>query len=639
MPLFVLLAAGAAWWAPTREIGVVLVLLLATVYLFVFEVVEIDVAGIIVMVLIGLISAASAAFGFMTPLVPAERLFDGFASNAVVSIIAVMIIGAGLDRTGIMNRVAAFIMHRAGHAEARIVPAVSGTTGLISGFMQNVGAVALFLPVVARISARTGLPMTRILMPMGFSAILGGTLTMVGSSPLILLNDLLAASPLPDGQAIPPWSMFSVTPIGLVLVGVGIAYFALAGRRVLPKERQGLGGAARAQRTAHYFQELYGLEGEIVELSVPADSSLAGRALGEVERAYRVRVVAAGRAGETTVLDSGGLDYEMPLEGGDVLGVFASPGALAAFVEDNRLTVRPQLDVLAEVLAPMRAGVAEVVVSPASGLIGKSARDVRLRKSYGCALLAVQRGGKSLLKGEHIRDLPLQSGDTLVVHTPWKALARLEGDRDFLVVTSGYPHEDIRPHKERPALLFFGLAVCLLVFTDVRLSLALMAGAIGMVVSGVLRIDEAYRAVSWKTVFLLASLIPLGMAVENSGTAAWISAQVLGLLGAQADWVFLLALMVMATLFTLVMSNIGATVLLVPLAVNIALGIGANPAVFALAVALSTSNAFILPTHQVSALIMGPGGYRVVDFMRAGSVMSVLFLVTVLAMLVLFYGV
>jgi di/tricarboxylate transporter len=170
-------------------------------------------------------------------------------------------------------------------------------------------------------------------------------------------------------------------------------------------------------------------------------------------------------------------------------------------------------------------------------------------------------------------------------------------------------------------------------FTDIRLSVALLTGAMGMVLTGVLKIEEAYESVSWKTVFLLASLIPLGLAVETTGTAKWIAEQVLSVVGDMPVWVIQASIAVLATFFTLVMSNVGATVLLVPLAVNIAIGAGANPAVFALTVALATSNSFLIPTHQVNALIMGPGGYRVADFMRAGGIMTIIFLVVLIVMM------
>ena len=228
----------------------------------------------------------------------------------------------------------------------------------------------------------------------------------------------------------------------------------------------------------------------------------------------------------------------------------------------------------------------------------------------------------------------MQAGDTLVVHTAWDALERVESDRDFVVVTSEYPRsEQLRPDKLIPAIIFFGIALFMVLFTDVRLSVALLTGAMGMVLSGVLKIEEAYQSVSWKTVFLLASLIPLGLAVETTGTAKWIAEQVLSVVGEMPIWVIQSAVAVLSTFFTLVMSNVGATVLLVPLAVNIAVGAGGDPAIFALTVAIATSNSFLIPTHQVNALIMGPGGYRVPDFMRAGGIMTVLFLVVMIIMM------
>jgi di/tricarboxylate transporter len=235
------LVIGFFLWniVPSREIAWVCCVLLLTIYLFGFEIVPIDVAAICIMVLLGLSDFFAPWFGLRSGLIPAEHLFDGFSSNAVIAIIAVMIIGAGLDRTGFMSTVATQILKLAGKTEKRIVPLISCTVGIISGFMQNVGAAALFLPVVSRISVRTNMPLSRMLMPMGFAAILGGTMTMVGSSPLILLNDLIITSNqlLPASAKMETFNLFDVAPIGIALLITGIGYFFLAGHHVLPDNK------------------------------------------------------------------------------------------------------------------------------------------------------------------------------------------------------------------------------------------------------------------------------------------------------------------------------------------------------------------------------------------------------------------
>lgn len=627
--VFVALGTYLATVVPTIEIAWVSAVLLLTIYLFAFEVVDVDVAAITVMVLLGLTSLLAPYMGLEKGLVDTSLLFNGFASNAVMSIVAVMIIGVGLDKTGLMTKVAAFILKIGGTTEGRIIPIISATVGFISSFMQNVGAAALFLPVVSRISARSGLPMSRLLMPMGFTAILGGTMTMVGSSPLILLNDLILTSNkvLPADQQMDTWSLFSVTPIGIVMITVGILYFVIAGRFVLPAIKTEGGEASTASK---YFKETYGIEYNLHELKVDIGSPLLGRNLMVLERAYKIRIVAICAGDKEPIYPN--RDTELAV--GQVLGIVAGPASIKNFSEAAKATATTKLTVFKDLFDSSKSGIAEVVIPPGSSLIGKSSVDVWMRKTYGLSVMAIHRGGETIREGTGVRDLPFQAGDTLVCHTSWDSLTRLKKDsKNFIVVTTEYPHEESRPHKLGFALFFFAVALFMVLFTDLRLSVALLTGAVGMILSGVLSIDEAYQAVSWKTVFLLASLIPLGMAVETTGTAKWIADQTLVLMDGSPIWVIQLAIAILATFFTLVMSNVGATVLLVPLAVNIAIGAGANPAVFALTVALATSNSFLIPTHQVNALIMGPGGYRVPDFMKAGGIMTILFLIVLMVMM------
>ena len=614
----------------TFEMVVVLGLLVMTIALFVSEIVRVDVAAFSIMVLLGLMTAVPG----LENLVDTRNLFDGFASNAVISIIAVMIIGAGLDRTGAMSTVATWITRVGGRTESRIVLLISATVGVISSFMQNVGAAALFLPVVSRVSSRTGLPMSRLLMPMGFCAILGGTMTLVGSSPLILLNDLLISinGTIAEDAQMQTFSLFSVTPIGAALIATGLLYFILLGRFVLPSGPRE--DRVSNQSTLEYYNATYGLDGVPHEIDVPRDSLLIGHTLDDLQSAFGVQVIATSFQGMIHHAPPRDVVIEAPAK----LAIIASAAAIADLKESFDLPEASELDTFSEALNPGKAGIAEVVIPPGSGIIGNTMRGLWMRKVFGLATLVIYRGGKALTRDNSVfGDLPLEAGDTLVCHTQWDALVRLEKNRDFVVVTTDFPHEDLRPKKIGWALLFFVIAVSLVLLSDLRLSLCLLVGALGMILTRVISIDEAYDAVSWSTVFLLASLIPLGQAVQSSGTAAWIAELVLTVLDGAPIWVIQASVAVLATFFTLVMSNVGATVLLVPLAVNIALGAGADPALFALTVAISTSNSFLIPTHQVNALLMGPGGYRVVDFMRAGGIMTVLFLIVSLTMLNLFY--
>lgn len=278
----------------TTEMAVVMGLLAFTVFLFVSEIVRIDLAAVIVLVLVGLLSYVPG----LGSLADISQLFDGFASNAVISIIAVMIVGAGLDKTGLMNKVAAIILKHGGTTETRILPIVSGTVGVISSFLQNVGAAALFLPVVSRISSRSGIPMSRLLMPMGFCAILGGTITMVGSSPLILLNDLILAAntTLPDSEQMAPFHLFSVTPIGLALVATGILYFVILGRFVLPTNSRE--NASSGVSIKDYVRKLYGVNTDLFEIEFHEGSPVDGVVMAEFMRQHHIYILGSSYRGE-----------------------------------------------------------------------------------------------------------------------------------------------------------------------------------------------------------------------------------------------------------------------------------------------------------------------------------------------------
>lgn len=325
----------------TFEMIVVLGILAVTILLFVTEFFRIDFTAILVMVSLGVLSQAPG----LSNLADTTRLFEGFASNAVISIIAVMIIGAGLDKTGLMSKVASTILKYGGNTEVRIVPIISGTVGVISSFMQNVGAAALFLPVVSRISLRTGFPLSRLLMPMGFCAILGGTITMVGSSPLILLNDLILAAnaALPSDQQMETFSLFSVTPIGLCLLVTGILYFVLFGRWVLPTQGSKDDGSGQ-QSVQEYLKKIYGLKSDLVEVVVPEGTILRGQTFANLMLAHNLYIIGSYHRGQRWFTPDLATRVKDPCR----LAILGRKKVIQQVADDYGLEVLQDLDVFAD---------------------------------------------------------------------------------------------------------------------------------------------------------------------------------------------------------------------------------------------------------------------------------------------------
>jgi di/tricarboxylate transporter len=547
----------------------------------------------------------------------------------VCSIIAVIIIGAGLDKTGVMNQVAGPIVKLAGSSEKRVITLISGTVGMISSFMQNIGAAALFLPAAQRIAKRMEVPVSRILMPMGFCAIIGGTITLVGASPTILLNDLMVLG----GEKLEPFGLFTQTPIGICLLSSAIMYFIVFGKLILPAGE----GEADKGVTAALMQEYRAL-GTVFELHIPDDfkEPMSLEELG-VRQRFLVTVVAindAARKEKNFVPRS--TDKIHPEDDIAVVGMARNVKQLA---QEYGWQIKDGPDVFAESLSRTNAGMAETIVSPRSELIGKTMSEVNFKELYGVNPVALFKGNKIFYSGlTHIR---MNMGDTLLLQGPWERFHILKNHPQPRALSFATPLEGeiMRPHKAKLAITWLAVALLQITVFKVQLSVALMSGALGMIITGVLSVDEAYRAVDWMTVFLLAGLIPLGIAFEKTGTAAFIAHRVLDLIGTPTPIILLAVVGIMTSFFTLVVSNVGATVLLVPLCMNMAVMAGGDPRMAALVVGLSASNTFVLPTHQVNALIMRPGGYRTIDYAKAGAVMTVIFLTVELAVLYFFYGI
>ena len=605
----------------TGDMILVLGLVVFTITMFMFERIRADATALVVLVVLG-----------FTGLVPATQLFTGFSGNAAISIIATMILGAGLDRTGALNRLAGWLLRRSNGMEERLIMLTSGVAGVMSGFMQNPSITSLFMPVVSRLSGRTGILLPRLLIPVAVAIIMGDALTMVGNSPMIMLNDLLASANrnLPSGAAtLQPFPMFRPFPIGVLLIIIGIAYFRTIGRKrlVVGEDKNVTPG-----RTESYFAQAYGIDGDVFELTVGADSPLVGLSVGEAEAEAGAPLFLALSTGSDARLSP---SADQMIWVNSVIGVMGRRDAVQEYAATRQLKLSTRLRNFADLFDPSRAGISEAVVPPTSRFIGRTQAELQLRKRFGISLLAINRDRK--IHRQDIRKMPIRAGDMLVFHSIWTDLAQGGEHRDFVAITD-YPKTEQRPHKIWWAIGVFVVSMGLALSTLAPISVALMGGAAAMIVTGVLNMDEAYAAINWKSVFLLACLLPLGWAMDSTGTANWIAQQVLEHVGPNMPiWVFQLAICLLTMAFGLVIGNVGATVVMVPMAINVGLAADGNPAAFALLVALSAGNNFLSQSNPVVSMVSGPVGYRMRDWWRIGAPLTAAFLVVSLVMVNLMF--
>ncbi len=593
----------------TPQMGIVLGLVALTVLLFLTEWLRVDVVAILVMVALPILG-----------IIDGREAFTGLSSNAVISIIAVIIMGRGLDHTGVINKLMKPLMRLAGTSRSKILVLIAGTVAVISSFMQNVGAAALFLPAIRRLSRHSCIPVSQLLMPVGFAAILGGTVTLVGSSPLIMLNDLIR----PYGFE--PFGLFSVLPVGLALVAAGILYFMVGGRLLLPGEMECDISEREEKDLMVYYPELGSLHG----MTVPEGGEVLR--VGDLCEKYNIHPVALLQDGETDILMPP--DRAMRLAPGSSIAAYGAPAMAALLEKEHGYRPASCADLFGDTLSDDHCGVVEALVPPHSRFLGRAFGEIRFRHNHLMAPLAMTRGNATYYGG--FQDMTVEAGDTMIMHGSWESFHVMRPRREILFVKA-LDHEVLHPELAWRALGSFALSTLLVLFSNLTLSVCLMAGALSMILTRVLTVDEAYNGVDWRTVFLLGGLIPLGTAMQTTGAASWLAFHFMNVLGAPHPVVFIFFVGVISTLFTLVVSNVGAAVLLIPLVVDMAARLGADPRLAALVVALSASNSFVLPTHQVNALYMGPGHYTSMDYLKVGTPMTLIFLVVMTAMVSLFY--
>jgi len=586
----------------TLEILLSLSVLAITIILFVTEKLRVDVVALLVMIALPWLSLIS----------PGDS-FTGLSSNAVISIMGIMIMGFGIDKSGVMDHITSPIIKIAGTSEKKLLSIIALAVGILSAFIQNIGATALFLPAIVKISKKIKISTSKFLMPIGFSAILGGTLTLFGSGPLIILNDLLTRS------GVKGFGIFDVTPLGLSLLVTGILYFLIFGPWILPQTTspQEEDHQSELIKKWNLSEEIYAVRGNL-ESKVIQDLHLWSK--------FHLHLIAVSVNNE--ILYSPWRNYIF--KGDEVLFLSGYKENMEKFLSEYSLkeVSDKQLNKIKE-----QFSYAQTIIPPYSRLVNKTIKEYAFRKNYEVEPVMLQE--ECQITDLDFSERKLKPGDILIVHGHLERLWRLKCGKDLIILT---PIRELNNNKRRPLFAITGfIGAITLALNGFQLSLSLFSGALFMILTRVIKIDEAYQSIDWRTIFLLAGLIPLGIAMDNTGASKYVAESMINFFASSHPIIILVVIAVLTTLFTLFMSNVAATVLLVPMVAMMGKMTGIHPSSLGLLVAVMASNSFILPTHQVNAFLMGPGGYRNKDYIKAGSVMTILFMSVSVTIIYYFY--
>lgn len=582
------------------QIAIVLAIMAFTIFMLVTEKIRIDVTAIITML-------ALSWSGILT----SSEALSGFSSNAVVAMIAVMILGEGVAKTGMMSRFSKWLLKRVGSEKRTVLGSLSLSVGTLSGVIQNIGAAALFLPSIIDISRRIKVSASEMIMPIGFMAIIGGTLTMVGSGHLILTNDLLEAADLA------PYGLFAVTPVGIALLISAILFFLFFGKIFLPRAS---GSNAEVTTEQEKVMDAFNLKKEIQYFKIPAGCRLIDQNIEKsgIWSEYGINILA--------LFNGKKVDYapwrETKLLDGQIMALYGDEESIKRYAEFYQLESSENDTLFDNINDRDESGFVEVIVPPRSELVGHSIREFSMRKRFSVEPIMLFSMGERV-KGD-FSDYVIKAGDTFIIYGHWDHIKNLQSTDPFVVATP-FSVESKDPSKTWQAAGSFLLAI-VLAMSGFSISISFLTGAMVMVLLNVMSIQDAYKAIEWKVVFLLVGLIPLGIAMQNSGTAEFLAGGVMSIVEGSHLLILLFSVAILSTVFSLVMSNVGAVVVLAPLVVSIGLLAGVDPRPLVLLAAVNAGNSFILPTHQVNALMMTAGGYKTMDYFKAGGGMTVIFL-------------
>lgn len=547
-------------------------------------------------------------------LVPAKEAFSGFANSAVITVAAVLIISRGLTTSGAIERVAKYLVPNIKSITLQM-GGLNIFTGALSAVMNNVGALALLMPATINAAKNLKQSASLFLMPLSFASILGGMVTLIGTPPNIIIanlrTDYLGA----------PYSMFDFTPVGAVVALAGIFFLTVIGWRLIPKERRGKSD-----------QDFFQIESYTAEVKTPKDSKFIGTPVLELDdkaSEFGIHIAGMIRKGRRIL----SIRPTHKLESQDLLILEAEPADLDKFAHELGFQIVGDVAKEKSLFSSEDVALAEVVVSSESRLISRRVQDLRLKSRYHLNLLGVSRQGKTIRKS--LKNIVIQTGDVLLLQADRDTLSTVL-TRLGLLPLAGRGFSIGKRHQALLAVLFLAGAVLLASIGVVDLTIALTAAALGMVVTNIVPLQDIYESVDWPVIVLVGAMIPIGGALQTVGATDLLANGILSVSGG-LPIPLILGLVMFATMtLSDVMNNVATAVVMAPVAIAIANGLGVNPDAFLMSVAVGASCAFLTPIgHKNNALILGPGGYKFSDYWRMGLPLEILILAIAVPMIMI----
>lgn len=594
---------------------ITLVILTTAIVLFLSERLSVDLIALLVLVALGLSRV-------LTP----QEVFSGFSDSAVITIMAIFVLAHSLEVTGVAEQMGNLVARLAGKSETRLIAALMGTAAFMSLFMNNIAVASTLLPATSTVARRSGIKIYRLLIPLAFGSLLGGTATLFTTTNIVVSGIL-------KDSGYQGFGVLDFLPVGLPIVVVGITYMVLFGRRLLPKERQ----TDRSEILRHAEMDLlstYQLSERLFRARIPAGSMLINRKLSEstLREKYRLNVVAIERGEEKIIAPL----PDFVLQQGDVMLLEGRLEEFRQLDTEPYLEIQPMPVYKERDLETPDIVILEAVLSPRSQFIGNTLKETHFREKYGMTVLAVWNGERVIRTG--LTDLKLTFGDALLLQGPRDRLPMLRMSPDMIVLSQEEEPVEKLVHKSPLALIIFGLTLAIAAFGPFAVGEVMLAGALVMIVLNILTMEQVYRVIDWRIVFLVAGMLPLGLAMTKTGATALFANGLINSLGAYGPQVLLLGLLTLTVLLSQAMKGAAVSAVIAPIAIQAAQQAGLDPRALCMGVALATSMAFITPLgHPVNILMMGPGGYRFRDFFKVGLPLTALLFIVIMVILPIFW--